>query len=33
MKTPPGVIRAYTEGLQDETDERKRQDYYEVIIK
>ena len=25
MKTPLGVIRAYTEGLQDETDEGKRQ--------
>lgn len=33
MKTPLGVIRAYTEGLQDETDEVKRQNYYEVIIK
>ena len=33
MKTPLGVIRAYTEGLQDETDEAKRQNYYEVIIK
>ena len=32
MKTPLGVIRAYAEGLQDETDEGKRQDYYEVII-
>lgn len=32
MKTPLGVIRAYAEGLQDETDEAKRQDYYEVII-
>ncbi len=32
MKTPLGVIRAYAEGLQDETDEEKRQDYYEVII-
>lgn len=30
MKTPLGVIRAYTEGLQDEA---KRQKYYEVIIK
>ena len=25
MKTPLGVIRAYAEGLQDETDEAKRQ--------
>lgn len=33
MKTPLGVIRAYTEGLQDEADEAKRQNYYEVIIK
>lgn len=32
MKTPLGVIRAYAEGLQDETDEGKKQDYYEVII-
>ena len=32
MKTPLGVIRAYAEGLQDETDEKKRQDYYQVII-
>ncbi len=32
MKTPLGVIRAYAEGLQDETDEAKRQNYYEVII-
>ncbi|MFR5005781.1 MAG: HAMP domain-containing protein [Oscillospiraceae bacterium] len=27
MKTPLGVIRAYAEGLQDETDEAKRQKY------
>ena len=26
------MIRAYAEGLQDETDEVKRQDYYQVII-
>ncbi len=32
MKTPLGVIRAYAEGLQDETDEEKRQQYSEVII-
>ena len=32
MKTPLGVIRAYAEGLQDETDEIKRQNYSEVII-
>lgn len=33
MKTPLGVIRAYAEGLQDETDEAKRQKYSEVIIR
>lgn len=32
MKTPLGVIRAYAEGLQDETDEKKWQKYTEVII-
>lgn len=32
MKTPLGVIRAYAEGLQDETDEAKRQNYAQVII-
>lgn len=32
MKTPLGVIRAYAEGLQDETDEEKRQKYSEIII-
>lgn len=32
MKTPLGVIRAYAEGLQDETDETKRQRYSDVII-
>ena len=32
MKTPLGVIRAYAEGLQDETDEAKRKRYSEVII-
>ena len=32
MKTPFGVIRAYAEGLQDETNEEKRQRYSEVII-
>lgn len=32
MKTPLGVIRAYAEGLQDESDEAKRQRYSEVII-
>ncbi len=32
MKTPLGVIRAYAEGLQDETDEEKKQKYAQVII-
>lgn len=32
MKTPIGVIRAYAEGIQDETDGEKRQKYTEVII-
>ncbi len=32
MKTPLGVIRAYAEGLQDETDEEKKQKYSQVII-
>ncbi|WP_321170336.1 histidine kinase dimerization/phospho-acceptor domain-containing protein [Eisenbergiella porci] len=32
MKTPLGVIRAYAEGLQDETDEAKKQKYVEVIM-
>lgn len=32
MKTPIGVIRAYAEGIQDETDEEKRQRYSEIII-
>lgn len=32
MKTPIGVIRAYAEGIQDETDELKRQRYSEIII-
>lgn len=32
MKTPLGVIRAYAEGLQDETDETKKQKYSEIII-
>lgn len=32
MKTPIGVIRAYAEGIQDETDEEKRQRYAEIII-
>ena len=32
MKTPLGVIRAYAEGMQDEKNEVKRQNYAEVII-
>lgn len=32
MKTPIGVIRAYAEGIQDETEEEKRQKYSEIII-
>lgn len=32
MKTPLGIIRAYAEGLQDESDEVKKQKYSEVII-
>ena len=32
MKTPLGIIRAYAEGLQDETDEAKRQKYAQVIV-
>lgn len=32
MKTPIGVIRAYAEGIQDESDEEKRQKYSEIII-
>lgn len=32
MKTPLGVIRAYAEGLQDESDEVKKQNYLEIII-
>ena len=32
MKTPLGIIRAYAEGLQDETDEPKKQKYAQVIV-
>lgn len=32
IKTPLSVIRAYAEGLQDETDESRKQKYSEVII-
>lgn len=32
MKTPLGIIRAYTEGLIDEVDEEKKKNYMNVII-
>lgn len=32
MKTPVGVIRAYAEGIQDESDEAARQRYADIII-
>ena len=32
MKTPLGVIRAYAEGVQDETDDLKKQEYSKIII-
>lgn len=32
MKTPLGIIRAYTEGLREETDEEKRRQYMETIL-
>ena len=32
MKTPLGIIRAYAEGLQDETDDTKKQKYIQTII-
>lgn len=32
MKTPLGIIRAYAECLQDETDEAKKQKYAQVIV-
>ncbi|MCB4304183.1 HAMP domain-containing histidine kinase [Clostridioides difficile] len=32
MKTPLGIIRAYTEGLMDEADEEKKKNYMNVII-
>lgn len=31
MKTPLGIIRAYTDGLREESDETKRQEYLDVI--
>lgn len=32
MKTPLGIIRAYAEGLQDESDEAAKQKYAQVIV-
>ncbi|WMJ77061.1 MULTISPECIES: HAMP domain-containing sensor histidine kinase [unclassified Sedimentibacter] len=32
MKTPLGVVRAYVEGLKEETDEQKKQQYMDVIL-
>lgn len=32
MKTPLGIIRAYVEGLKDETDEQKKRQYMDVIL-
>lgn len=32
MKTPLGLIQAYTEGLKDETDEEKREQYMVAIL-
>ena len=32
MKTPLGIIRAYAEGLQDETDETQQRKYAQVIV-
>lgn len=32
MKTPLGVVRAYVEGLKEETDEQKKQHYMNVIL-
>ena len=32
MKTPLGIIRAYAEGLQDEPNEAKKQQYTQVIL-
>ena len=32
MKTPLGIIRAYAEGLQDETDEAQKKKYAQVIV-
>lgn len=32
MKTPLGVVQAYVEGLKDETDDHKKQQYMDVIL-
>ncbi len=32
MKTPLGIVRAYVEGLKDETDEQKKQQYMDSIL-
>ena len=32
MKTPLGIVRAYVEGLKEETDEQKKQHYMDVIL-
>lgn len=32
MKTPLGIIRAYVEGLKEETDEQKKKQYMDVIL-
>ena len=32
MKTPLGIVRAYVEGLKEETDETKKQHYMDVIL-
>lgn len=32
MKTPLGIICAYAEGIQDETDEEKKQKYCKIIV-
>lgn len=32
MKTPLGIVRAYAEGLKEETDEQKKQHYLDVIL-
>lgn len=32
MKTPLGIVQAYAEGLKDETDDQKKQQYMDVIL-